>query len=254
MILQVEDVVKNFGGLVALNHVNLNVEAREIYGLIGPNGAGKSTLLNVIAGVYKPNAGAVRFDGAKISGLRSDQICKKGIGRTFQISQPFPRMSALENVLVAATFGNCAEVKNPQAWAEEMLEFVEFPMPRDTPANRLNTCQLRRLDLARALASRPRLLLLDEVAAGLTPGELVDLQALVRRIRDTGVTVLIVEHVMRLIMQMCDRIAVLHYGEKIADGTPAEIVKDEKVTGAYLGEEYLEPSSPADSKEGGGVA
>jgi len=239
MILQIEGFIKRFGGLVAVNKVSLSVEEGEIFGLIGPNGAGKTTLLNVIAGVYKPDAGIVRFKGEKITGLSPERVCRNGIARTFQICQPFPKMSALENVMVAAVFGNRMAVKDPQAWAEEVLEFVGFPMPKDTLAMNLNTAQLKRLDLARALASNPELLLLDEIAAGLTPTELIEAMELIRKIRDRGTTVIVVEHVMRVIMGICDRIAVLHYGQKIAEGTPDEIAEDEKVAEAYLGEKYL---------------
>jgi branched-chain amino acid transport system ATP-binding protein len=239
MILEIESVVKKFGGLTALDRVDLNVEEGEIVGVIGPNGAGKSTLLNVIAGVYKPTTGVVCFAGAKISGMSPDRICHRGIARTFQIPRPFSRMTVFENVLVAATFGGQSREKDPARSARNALEFVGFSLPEGTPAARLNTAQLRRLDLARALASRPRLLLLDESAAGLTPNELSDLQALVFKIRDQGTTILIVEHLMRLIMRLCDRIVVLQYGVKIAEGSPSEIANDEAVANAYLGEKYL---------------
>lgn len=239
MLLQVESVTKRFGGLTALDRVNLQVEQGEIVGVIGPNGAGKSTLLNVIAGVHKPTSGVVRLGGRTLSGLTPDKICHMGVARTFQIPHPFNRMTALENVLVASSFGSRQHGKAPSAQAQEMLDFVGFPVDVNTAANCLNTAQLRRLDLARALASQPQLLLLDESAAGLTPNELVELQQLVFKIRDQGMTILIVEHLMRLIMQLCDRIAVLQYGVKIAEGTPAEIVNDENVTQAYLGEKYL---------------
>ncbi len=238
MLLELRDTTKRFGGLTALNSVNLNVEAGEIVGLIGPNGAGKSTLLNVIAGVYKPTAGTVWFKGDKISGLTPDRICHKGIGRTFQICRPFSKMSILENVVVAATFGRPVPPKDPEAEAREVLAFVGFPLDALMLAESLNTAQLRRLDLARALASRPQLLLLDEAAAGLTLAELAELQQLIYKIRDQGTTVVIVEHLMRLIMQLCDRIVVLHYGQKIAEGTPSQIADSEVVTNAYLGEKY----------------
>lgn len=241
MILEIEAVTKRFGGLVALDNVSLNVEEGEIVGIIGPNGAGKSTLLNVIAGVHKPNSGVVRFRGERISGMQPDKICHKGIARTFQIPHSFPKMSPFENVLVAATFGNGASnsEQNPRQLTREVMDFVGFPIDEQTTAASLNTCQLRRLDLARALASQPHLILLDESAAGLTPMELADLQELILKIRSRGITVLIVEHLMRLIMQLCDRIVVLQYGKKIAEGSPEDIVNNQAVTDAYLGEKYL---------------
>jgi branched-chain amino acid transport system ATP-binding protein len=239
MILQVEAVTKKFGGLVALNDVNVEVEEGEIVGIIGPNGAGKSTLLNVIAGVHQPNSGLIRFDGQKINDWPPEKICRIGIARTFQIPHPFPKMTPLENVLVAATFGQPRAARDPVQYARQVMEFVDYPVDEQYLAANLTTGQLRRLELARALASKPRLLLLDETAAGLTPPELVDLQNLILKIRNQGVTILIVEHLMRLIMQLCDRVVVLHYGVKIADGTPANIVEDENVTNAYLGEKYL---------------
>jgi branched-chain amino acid transport system ATP-binding protein len=239
MILQVEGIVKRFGGLVAVNNVSLGVEKGEIFGLIGPNGAGKTTLLNVMAGVYKPDAGVIGFEGEDITGLSPERICRAGIARTFQVSRPFLKMSALENVKVAAVFGNRKPLEDPQAYAEEMLEFVGFPLPKETLAEGLNAVQIKKLDLARALASNPKLLLLDESAAGLTPTELLESMELIRRVRDKGITVVMVEHVMRAIMQICDRIGVLHYGQKIAEGTPDEITEDEKVADAYLGDRYL---------------
>lgn len=238
-ILETESVTKTFGGLIAVNRVSLSVQEGEIFGIIGPNGAGKTTFLNAIAGTYKPNGGRVRFLGKETTGLRSDIMCKRGMARTFQISQPFPKLTALENVLVAATFGNKpGVVPNPTAHAEEMLDYVEFPMHKDSRADCLNAVQLKRLDLARALASKPRLLLLDELAAGLTTGELGDLMSIIRKIRDSGVTIIMVEHIMRVIMGLCDRLAVIHYGTKIAEGPTTEVARDPKVAEAYLGEEY----------------
>lgn len=250
MLLEVESVTKKFGGLTAVDRVDLQVAEGEIIGVIGPNGAGKSTLLNVIAGVYRPTSGSVRFQGEKISGLSPDRICQRGIARTFQIPRPFTRMTVLENVLVAASFGRRKagpgeglRQATARQGALEALEFTAFPLPAETPAAALNTALLRRLDLARALANRPRLLLLDETAAGLTPNELSELQELVFKIRGEGTTILIVEHLMRLMMQLCDRILVLHYGVKIAEGTPAEIAADEKVANAYLGEKFILPGA-----------
>lgn len=246
MLLEVEGVTKKFGGLTAVDQVDLHIAEGEIVGVIGPNGAGKSTLLNVIAGVYRPTSGSVRFQGEKISGLSPDRICKRGIARTFQIPRPFTRMTVMENVLVAAAFGRRkagpdgqARPLTPHQIALEALEFAAFTLPGETPASTLNTAQLRRLDLARALANRPHLLLLDETAAGLTSNELSELQELVFKIRAEGTTVLIVEHLMRLIMQLCDRIIVLQYGVKIAEGSPSQIASDEKVANAYLGEKFL---------------
>jgi branched-chain amino acid transport system ATP-binding protein len=239
-ILELQKLSKRFGGLIAVNEVSLTVEEGQIYGIIGPNGAGKTTLLNLIAGSCKPEAGTVRYRGENISGSKPEMRCRKGISRTFQISQPFPKMTVLENVMVAAVFGRGhRSPDSPRDRAVSALRFVELTLAEDTLAENLNTVQLKRLDLARALASNPILLLLDEVAAGLTPGELGDLILLIRRMRAEGITIVIVEHLMRMIMKLCDRIAVLHYGEKIAEGTPEEIGRDRRVAEAYLGENYL---------------
>jgi branched-chain amino acid transport system ATP-binding protein len=239
-IIELNGVTKRFGGLTAVDGVTFNVEAGEIFGLIGPNGAGKTTLLGCIAGDLRPNAGTVRFDGRDTTGLPADRMCRLGLGRTFQIPRPFPHLSVLENVLVAATFGDPNLHGSGAAQrATEMLDYVEFPRPSRTLASHLNAAQLKRLDLARALASHPKLLLLDELAAGLTPGELASMARLLRRIRGDGVTILMVEHVMRLILELCDRLSVLHYGELIAHGDAATVAADERVREAYLGQAYI---------------
>jgi branched-chain amino acid transport system ATP-binding protein len=239
-LLELSGVTKRFGGLTAVNSVTFSVEAGEIFGLIGPNGAGKTTLLNCLAGGSRPNAGSIRFDGHDTTGLSAERMCRLGVGRTFQIPRPFPAMTVFENVVVAATFGDPnlrhADVATR---ALEMLDYVEFPRPVGTIASHLNASQLKRLDLARALASRPRLLLLDEFAAGLTPSELVDIATLLRRIRADGTTIVMVEHVMRLIMDLCGRLSVLQYGELIAHGDAATVAADERVREAYLGQNYI---------------
>lgn len=240
VILETKDVTKRFGGLVAVNQVSISLREGEILGLIGPNGAGKTTFLNCIAGTYKPEEGLVSFLGKKMTGYSADVLCRSGMSRTFQISQPFPRLTALENVMVATVFGNQrSNVFNAELWARQMLDYVEFPMGPETPAQNLNTVQLKRLDLARALASQPKLLLLDELAAGLSTGELDDLMEIIRKIRASGITILMVEHIMRIIMGLCDRVTVIHYGTKISEGTPEIVANDPKVTEAYLGEDYM---------------
>lgn len=239
MILEAKSVSKHFGGLKAVNEVSLQVNEGEIYGLIGPNGAGKTTFLNCVAGDYRSDGGKIFFMGKDITGLRADQICQEGIARTYQIVRFFPKMTVLENVMVGAIFGNRKGAKDPAKIARQYLDYVEFPMAHDVLAENLNTVQLKLLELARALATDCRLLLLDELAAGLTPGELNSMTSLIRRIRDDGRTIIIVEHLMKLIMNICDRIFVLNFGEKLNEGTPQEIMECEKVAKAYLGENYM---------------
>jgi branched-chain amino acid transport system ATP-binding protein len=239
-ILKTEQVLKNFGGLTAVNHVTMEVHRGEIFGLIGPNGAGKTTFLNCVAGTYKPTRGTVYFDSEETTGASADVMCRQGMSRTFQIPLPFPKLTVLDSVKVGAIFG--ADAHNPkpaEERARETLEFVKFPLALDTPAERLNAVQLKRLDLARALACGPKLLLLDELASGLTPGELDDMMALIRQIRDLGITIIVVEHIMRVIQGICDRVMVLQYGTKIAEGTTLEVLNNPKVIEAYLGESEI---------------
>jgi branched-chain amino acid transport system ATP-binding protein len=236
-VLHTETVTKNFGGLTAVNRVSMNVEEGQIYGLIGPNGAGKTTFLNCIAGAYKPSSGRVFFRGEETTGSPPEVMCRKGMSRTFQIPLPFPKLTVLENTLVGAVFGAPnGGSKPPAERAREALGFVDFPMAPDTPAEQLNAVQLKRLDLARALACDPKLLLLDELASGLTPGELDALLDIIRAIRDQGVTIIVVEHIMRVIKGICDRVMVIEYGTEIAEGTPDEVLNDPRVIKAYLGE------------------
>lgn len=235
-ILSTEAISKHFGGLKAVNNVSIHVKEGEIFGLIGPNGAGKTTLQNVVAGTYAPTSGVVTFQGKNITGLKPHQICRAGINRTYQIVRSFPRLTALENVMVGCVFGSKMTERAARVRAKELLDFVEFPVDPSIMAANLNTMQLKRVEMAKALATGCKLLFLDEVAAGLTPGELNDIIILIRRIRDDGITILIVEHLMRLIMEVCDRIAVLVFGELLAMDTPEAVTSDERVLRAYLGD------------------
>jgi branched-chain amino acid transport system ATP-binding protein len=237
-VVETKDVTKQFGGLVAVNQVSMHVEEGEIVGLIGPNGAGKTTLLNAIAGLDPPTSGVVYLLGKETTGFPPEIMCHLGLSRTFQIPRPFPKMTALENVLTASLFGTThGSVKDHFQHARQQLAFVEFPMPEDTLSESLNTVQLKRLDLARALASNPKVIFLDELAAGLTTGELKDLMTIIRKIRDKGATVLMVEHIMRVIMGLCDRLVVIQFGNKIAEGPTQEVARNPKVEEAYLGKE-----------------
>jgi branched-chain amino acid transport system ATP-binding protein len=237
IVLHAEKVIKNFGGLTAVNRVSMEVEKGQIFGLIGPNGAGKTTFLNCIAGAYAPSAGNVYFLDHETTGQSADVMCKRGMSRTFQIPLPFPKLTVQENVMVGAVFGaDTGSAKPPEQRTLEALEFVEFPMDPRTPAEQLNAVQLKRLDLARALACGPRLLLLDELAAGLTPSELDDMMNIIRAIRDRGITIIVVEHIMRVIQGICDRVMVIEYGTQIAEGTPKEVLNNPRVIKAYLGE------------------
>ncbi len=237
-VLEAKDVTKQFGGLVAVNRVSIHIEEGEILGLIGPNGAGKTTLLNTIAGLDPPTSGSINFLGEATAGFTPEMMCHRGLSRTFQIPRPFPKMTVLENVMVASVFGNRDKKRvDPISHSRKLLDFVEFSMTDEILSETLNTVQLKRIDLARALASNPKLLLLDELASGLTEGELADLMTIIRKTRKMGITIIMVEHIMHVIMNLCDRLAVLQFGNKIAEGPTQEVARDPKVAEAYLGVE-----------------
>lgn len=229
-------LTKYFGGLTAVNDVSFQVEKGEIYGLIGPNGSGKTTLFNLITGYYPISSGKVIFAGAELNGLPTWKICKRGIGRTFQIVKPLRRMTVLENVMTSA-FNRTGSLDAARDRALEVLDFCELLHKQDSPAKGLTIGDRKRLEIARALATQPSLLLLDETMAGLTPQEQAEGVELIRKIRDSGVTIIIVEHIMHVIMNLCDRILCINYGQEIARGTPSEVANDEAVIEAYLGKD-----------------
>ncbi len=243
MILQVEGVSKRFGGLQALIRVTFDLPDGQILGLIGPNGAGKTTLFNVINGVYPPNEGRVTFRGTDVTGMKPYQLAHLGLARSHQIVLPLNELSVRENVMVGACFGREKQnLGGAGKTAEEILDFVGLADRAEQLAGSLNIAQKKRLEMARALASRPHLLLLDEVLAGLNPAEITTMVETIRRIRQQGVTIIMIEHVMHAVMNVSDRVIVLDYGEQIAEGTPEEVSRNEKVIEAYLGDPKLAES------------
>jgi len=238
-ILEGQDVTKYFGGLAAVSHVDFHVDQGEIVGLIGPNGAGKTTLFNLISGAFPFKSGGIIFKGQKLNGLKPHQICKMGVGRTFQETKIFADMPVFQNVLMGAFFGTPTRISGADAAKEasQALEFVELSAMSATPVQDLTLVNQKRVEVARALATKPELLLLDELMAGLNATETSESMELVTKIRDKGITIFMVEHVMKAIMGICERIMVLHHGEKIAEGTPEEIAANKTVIEIYLGEE-----------------
>lgn len=240
-ILQLEGVSRAFGGLKAMDDVTMSVEPGEIVGLIGPNGAGKTTLVNVVTGVFRPTAGTVHFDGRRIDGKKPFQISRMGVARTYQVVQPFPEMTVLENVMAPATFAAQAEsVQAALKKATEAIDFVGLGDSRSLLASELTLAGRKRLELAKSLAMDPKVLLLDEVNAGLNPAEIDTALGLIRSIAARGVTIIIIEHLMKVVMSLCNRIVVLHHGALIAEGTPEQITHDENVVRAYLGDRYAD--------------
>jgi branched-chain amino acid transport system ATP-binding protein len=234
-ILSVDGVNKHFGGLVAVADLSFDVQAGEVIGVMGPNGAGKTTLLNVIAGEYKPDSGTVTFKGNDITGLPPHKLCHRGIVRTYQIPQPFVKLTVLQNTAVAAIFGRGLGKSAAEQEAVNVLSFVGLAEKKDMPAGDLEEISLKRLELARVLATKPTLLMIDELAAGLTETEIPRVLELLKAINKKGITIILIEHVMKVMTKAVDRILVMDEGTRIAEGKPAAIMKNKKVIKAYFG-------------------
>jgi branched-chain amino acid transport system ATP-binding protein len=236
-LLEAENLYKSFGGLMAINGVDLRLNPGEILGLIGPNGSGKTTLFNLIAAVYRPDGGSIRFKGRVIAAASSADVCQMGIARTFQVTRPFPLLTVLDNVKLGRAFGRerARTLRQAELEAHEILEFTGLAPKSSVIAGRLGLIDRKRLELAKALATRPELLLLDEIMAGLNPTEIEGAADLVHRIRDSGVSIIIIEHMMRAILKLCDRVMVLNTGQKIAEGLPRDVMLNAEVIKAYLG-------------------
>ena len=235
-LLSVTKINRYFGGLAAVRNFSFDVQVGEAVGLMGPNGAGKTTLINLIYGVYKPDSGTIKFKGNDISGLPPHKICHLGIARTYQIPQPFTTLTALQNITVAAIYGRGLRRAAAEDEAVKILDALDLSEKKDMLTQDMDEVALKRLELARVLATRPSLLLIDEVAAGLTEAEIPRILEILRDIRGTGVAILLIEHVMKVMTEAVDRIIVMDRGEKIAEGKTDDVMKDRKVIEAYLGE------------------
>ena len=246
-LLELRSVTKQFGGLMAVRDVSFTVEPGMVLSIIGPNGAGKTTLFNLITGVHKPTKGDIVWNGKSIAGLRSYQIARLGIGRTFQIVKPFPNLTILENVMAGA-FARTNSLAEARKEALEILEFTGLLSRKDQLAKNLTLGGRKRLEVARSLATKPQIILLDEVVAGLNPTETEETIELIKSLKSRGVSAVAgVEHVMRVVMSLSDRIVVIHHGEKIAEGTPEVISRDRRVIEAYLGEDYAQGAGPQEA-------
>ena len=237
-ILEIKNLIKDFGGLRAVDTLSLSIKEGEILGLIGPNGAGKSTAFNCIAGVYPPTKGEIYFAGEKINRIKPWNLCKKGLARTFQIVKPFSSKTVLYNVMVGS-FATTDKTSVAEEKALSVLELLQFEDKKDERAGNLTIAERKRLEIARALATEPKLLLFDEVMAGLRPAEVDEMVQIIQNLRDQGITIFVIEHIMRAIMALSDRVVVIHFGRKIAEGSPQEVASDENVIKAYLGDEYV---------------